>query len=937
MRVTLRVCAWLLVAAVVGGAVARSGSGSVRQDSRLASRATVADLSPFQLSGNGTKPDVAVDAEGTAHIVWNEIVANGADVLHYCRIPRGARACTESKTFVPQPADSGSKDVAGPRVLLTGPDQVLLLTEREVGVVTVDILGRLDPQCFETHSEPGYCYASGYKDYAFSSDDNGATFAPPRILGHIYLNKGGATVLRVDDQPYVAMFGGFADSGYGGSFAAPPPSGYVRLPANLNPGLTSETAVAALHDDTPVVAYTDTVNLFLRRFNAGDRNNAAAWAPRLLVGRGRDPRLAASGGDAYLLSRPDSTSQYVLRRYDGTSLRALGAISEGGSVDQDALAVDDGGGVHVAWVLRVVGSPNHDELRYRFAPAGATFAASSEIARGGGLKIWYPRIAAADDGGGFAVYTSSDSGNGTISTAPFGSQVKRTLVDVGIAGMEVTQAVQTASASDVSAYAPVGLAELGKTIVRVYATSRRKLPALPALGRAPATPVVTLRAFRGGAGLAGGPLLPDFQPSSVPVSTKPTVTLAERMSSTSAYEFTLPWQWTIGTVSIVAEINPLGLEPSIPECRLCRADNVSHVDGVSFRRVSRMQIFPAMLTIDGQKPKYFPDPSGAFDGMRATSPLPLDVQPYQAFIDVSDLANLTKVPVLPNCPMNFPVCPTDTRVVDRTERTADALARLSDWAGLTHNSGQFLVGIVPNGKGIGGITNGGGQLYSRVQPVAVVEDERPLTSVAHELNHGIGRVHADLTCGGNDDKTKQVGEPWPPNNDGALDGTSRDPQGNWVTDPNARELGLDRRGSPPYTVLASGASRPAGRLLRPDVVLPERGLQRGQPLDLDPELGACALVPPAGQPADGCGCDAIGGPRRSRSAGNGARPTRPGDRSARCAALDCERGSRRRSRDARSGQRLPAGRARSLRETSPQAPALLSRSGTPTGRRRSSP
>src|SRR5688572_10690198 len=43
---------------------------------------------------------------------------------------------------------------------------------------------------------------------------------------------------------------------------------------------------------------------------------------------------------------------------------------------------------------------------------------------------------------------------------------------------------------------------------------------------------------------------------------------------------------------------------------------------------------------------------------------------------------------------------------------------------------------------------------------AVVERQRPMTSVGHEFGHLLGRPHADRLCGGDSDG--QDGESWPP-------------------------------------------------------------------------------------------------------------------------------------------------------------------------------
>src|SRR5262249_12944168 len=49
--------------------------------------------------GTGENPSVLVDGAGTAHVVWNEPVPGQADQLHYCRLPRGAAACSVSKVL----------------------------------------------------------------------------------------------------------------------------------------------------------------------------------------------------------------------------------------------------------------------------------------------------------------------------------------------------------------------------------------------------------------------------------------------------------------------------------------------------------------------------------------------------------------------------------------------------------------------------------------------------------------------------------------------------------------------------------------------------------------------------------------------------------------------------------------------------------------------
>ena len=55
--------------------------------------------------GQGTRPDLTVDAAGTAHIVWTVSPIGSAATTVYCRVPRGARSCDVVRELVPPGAD----------------------------------------------------------------------------------------------------------------------------------------------------------------------------------------------------------------------------------------------------------------------------------------------------------------------------------------------------------------------------------------------------------------------------------------------------------------------------------------------------------------------------------------------------------------------------------------------------------------------------------------------------------------------------------------------------------------------------------------------------------------------------------------------------------------------------------------------------------------
>jgi hypothetical protein len=116
------------------------------------------------LSSDGERPNVLVDQIGTAHVVWNQSTSQGSpDVLHYCRILRGASACTGEQTFVPpESPPEGNKDVTGPRVVQTSPDQIVLLTHRYPAVVVSNEPGgEPNPSCFQDNPQNlERCFAS---------------------------------------------------------------------------------------------------------------------------------------------------------------------------------------------------------------------------------------------------------------------------------------------------------------------------------------------------------------------------------------------------------------------------------------------------------------------------------------------------------------------------------------------------------------------------------------------------------------------------------------------------------------------------------------------------------------------------------------------------------------------------------------------------------
>jgi hypothetical protein len=746
---------------------------------------------------NGAQPSVAVDQEGTAHVVWNQVTSDAqADVLHYCQVPRGATSCQHEQTFVPPERDPQyNKEFARARIVLPGPDQVEILTSRYPDPVTVDPTGNpSNPLCAGVISDDtGFCFDSDSNTWAWRSQDDGVTFGTPMVFSHAA--PGGDVAVFNTPTPVI---GSVTETTTGGTFfASAAPGGYDRTSINLGDGGPDRAyngTLAALNDGIPVAGFSDlNSNIYVRVHSGSDPstfNDLLTWNQPVTL-RGDEPRLAGGPGGVYMMYRPyangGATQPYSVRRFNRVHfLKPIIKLTTDAGDQYGDLFEDDSGRLHAAWVHHAASG---DQLTYRFSTDHRNFFSPQVIAAGSDGQIQNVSLSSADDGGGFAVYSSAFSGNSTIRLAPFGTAEKRTLIDVGIAGMDVTQGIQkpdfAVRGSDLSTravlpYTGVDLADNGKTVVRVYATSRRPLSGA-------AVPPMQVFGFHNGNALGGGALLPDAVPTSLPVGPPNLITPAERTSTTLVYTFTLPWQWARGDVNLVAQINPGNLLPVIAECRLCRNDNSFELDGIHFKPTVRVRLLPVAITTNGEQPNGYPDPGPIFSGARATTPLPFDVPGYLGTLDMTDLANATQVKV-ESCFLGIWPCSTSTRAITQSERLGWALNRVSDWAS-DHSSSVYPIGVFRDDSKLGGVTTGGAQLFGGTQPLSIVRDDRPLTSAAHEIGHGLGRVHAGLTCGSQSSGPGgQVGEAWPPNNDGALDG-----------------IGLDTRLPSPYKVLSSTA------------------------------------------------------------------------------------------------------------------------------------
>src|SRR4051794_12510923 len=89
----------------------------------LLAPAAQAAVSPITI-GTGRAPEVAVESDGTAYVVWNVAAGPNLTDVHFCKVPRGATACATTATLHSQLGAS-----ARPYVFVTAPGQLTVLTQ----------------------------------------------------------------------------------------------------------------------------------------------------------------------------------------------------------------------------------------------------------------------------------------------------------------------------------------------------------------------------------------------------------------------------------------------------------------------------------------------------------------------------------------------------------------------------------------------------------------------------------------------------------------------------------------------------------------------------------------------------------------------------------------------------------------------------------------
>ncbi|NLT05455.1 MAG: hypothetical protein GXY03_04000 [Solirubrobacterales bacterium] len=372
---------------------------------------------PPVVLGTGHDPEVAVDAAGTAHVVWSEDGGNAPDVLRYCRLKRAAKGCDNppaTRGLIPtQPGEPAfNEDFNGPVVAVVGED-LAVITHRYPNVV----------------DKPDG--ASSRTTYMWISRDGGNSFSGPAIVGDGEVN-GVATVFGTPDAPRIGLI---SDTKTGGTFfQSIRPGVYNGAEANLGGGGPDRAYSGSLATvaGRPIAAFNDLAGrTYIRQWNgAGSPEDPGQWSETSIAGD--QPRLAAGPGGAYLVSRPrPGSGPLQVRRLNGiTPGPAVDVGTEGleFQVARRDITVDPGGDVRLAWVAH--GEPNR--LLERSSSDGTRFGPARVLARSS-AAIEQVDLGATADGGGFALYTTGGqaAGSGTITASPFGNQAATGLAGLG--------------------------------------------------------------------------------------------------------------------------------------------------------------------------------------------------------------------------------------------------------------------------------------------------------------------------------------------------------------------------------------------------------------------------------------------------------------------------------------------------------------------------
>jgi hypothetical protein len=337
--------------------------------------------------GTGSAPDVAVDAAGTAHVVWLDLSQGvGQARTVYCRIPRGARACTN-----PQVLYTGNYSTA-PRVLLRSPQTVIVLLGNDFCSPTDNCMR------IRVSADGGLSFALGTRIVA---------------VGSFYADAGGEAVDGPGDSLSFVSEGNptltFTNSSL--ALGAQPTS----MRAVLTPSYVYGATVG-LYGNVPVVVYRDGDVLRWRRYVYSlicqNLNAAACWSPAQAIDTGPfGARASLAGGPSglflYYEQGPTGATQGVVRKFTGSGWSQAAPVTGTGYLRPGDLSQDASGRLHATWFNN--GGADSRLLQWRTSTDGVNWGPTVTINATPDVFDSL-HVGAAPDGQGFAVWNSGQPG-----------------------------------------------------------------------------------------------------------------------------------------------------------------------------------------------------------------------------------------------------------------------------------------------------------------------------------------------------------------------------------------------------------------------------------------------------------------------------------------------------------------------------------------------
>lgn len=384
-----------LVAAAACAAVLASTAAVLPQRSVAAPAREAAGV-PILLSDDAaSEPDVAVDAAGTAHIAWREDRADGPHTV-YCRLPRGATACQDYQ------------DLGTTATFQFGPAGVVVRRDGTIGVLAY------------------YCCGADEGTRLWESTDGGTTFGEPRTIGSVEPSS------VVEGPGLNTLMTGFSGSGAplgAGIQVMPtddsPVTGYATLDDTAEGGAYYSGGVALLDDTTPVSAYTNLQDTWVRVYDrgaGGDYNNADNWGPSVPLVDEDEPTIVSGPSGSYLMTHVE---------YDDNPLRDAYQVRrlspDTGELGMPFLATDirdslfgtmtadAAGGLTAVWTDEGESAP----IRSSYSATGAGFSQPGTVVES--VRAFNLRVSTAGDGGGAVVWDENrGDGSAWVATIPVG-------------------------------------------------------------------------------------------------------------------------------------------------------------------------------------------------------------------------------------------------------------------------------------------------------------------------------------------------------------------------------------------------------------------------------------------------------------------------------------------------------------------------------------